>query len=110
MAKTNPNKYVDYSVRKSCKVHDTFAVFENLLLYSMLILIETMPLGEPYFIESPEPLSEDDGVVVSTVIKPDGTSVLLFLDAISWEELGRATLPYGLPSRFHSHFVRDISE
>lgn len=60
---------------------------------------------EPLMVPSPDGKSEDDGVVLSVVMGADGKSFLLCLDAKTFEELGRAHLPYGIPYGFHASFV-----
>ena len=60
---------------------------------------------EPLMIPHPNSKKEDDGVVLSIVMGADGKSFLLCLDAGSFEELGRAQLPYGIPYGFHASFV-----
>lgn len=60
---------------------------------------------EPLMVPHPDAKSEDDGVVMSIVMGPDGKSFLLCLDAESFEEVGRAKLPYGIPYGFHASFV-----
>lgn len=60
---------------------------------------------EPFFTPRPGGRGEDDGVVLSTVMQPDGRSALLVLDARSWQEVARAVLPYALPNGFHGCFV-----
>lgn len=60
---------------------------------------------EPFFAPRPGGRDEDDGVVLSTVMQPDGRSALLVLDARTWQEVARAVLPYALPSGFHGCFV-----
>jgi len=47
---------------------------------------------------------QDDGVVTSMVTGADGKGFLLVLDASSFEEIARATLPYGLPYGFHNQY------
>lgn len=61
--------------------------------------------GEPCFIPSPSATSEDDGVVLSLVMSPKGTSFALVLDGKTMKEVGRAQLPYAAPYRFHGAFV-----
>lgn len=61
--------------------------------------------GEPNFVPHPSPKSEDDGVLLSQVVGPDGCTFLLFLDGRTFEEIARAKLPYALPSRFHGEFI-----
>jgi carotenoid cleavage dioxygenase-like enzyme len=60
---------------------------------------------EPLMVPAPNAKSEDDGVVLSIVMGADGKSFLLCLDAGSFEELGRAHLPYGIPYGFHASFI-----
>jgi carlactone synthase/all-trans-10'-apo-beta-carotenal 13,14-cleaving dioxygenase len=57
--------------------------------------------GEPQFIPQPGGVKEDDGVVLSPCVGPDGKAFVLLMDASSWEELARAELPYSTPYRFH---------
>ena len=47
---------------------------------------------------------QDDGVVTSLVTGADGKNFLLILDASTFEELGRAKLPYGITYGFHNQF------
>lgn len=60
---------------------------------------------EPLMVPAPDAKSEDDGVVLSIVMGADGKSFLLCLDAGSFQELGRAHLPYGIPYGFHASFI-----
>lgn len=60
--------------------------------------------GEPNFVQAPNPTSEDDGVVIASVMGPDGANSLVILDAKSWEQVAIAKLPYGVPYRFHGRF------
>jgi len=61
--------------------------------------------GEPVFVPHPDGSSEDDGVVLSVVLDPDeAQSVLLVLDAGSWTERARATVPHAIPFGFHGQF------
>lgn len=60
---------------------------------------------EPLMVPAPDAKSEDDGVVLSVVMGADGKSFLLCLDAGSFQELGRAHLPYGIPYGFHASFI-----
>ena len=60
---------------------------------------------EPLMVPAPNAKSEDDGVVLSIVMGADGKSFLLVLDAESFQELGRARLPYGIPYGFHASFI-----
>jgi carotenoid cleavage dioxygenase-like enzyme len=60
--------------------------------------------GEPVFVAAPEAGGEDEGVLLSVVLGPDGTSFLLVLDAASLEELARAEVPHHIPFGFHGMF------
>ena len=60
---------------------------------------------EPLMVPHPNSQKEDDGVVLSIVMGADGKSFLLCLDAGTFEELGRARLPYGIPYGFHASFI-----
>jgi beta,beta-carotene 9',10'-dioxygenase len=62
--------------------------------------------GEPVFVPTPEPDSEDGGVVLSVVL--DTTkhrSSLLVLDAATFTELARAEVPHIIPFGFHGLFT-----
>lgn len=56
-------------------------------------------------VPAPNAKSADDGVVLSIVMGADGKSFLLCLDAKSFEEVGRAHSPYGIPYGFHASFI-----
>ena len=61
--------------------------------------------GEPVFVPSPEATGEDDGVVLSVVLNArTGRSFLVVLDAVSFEELGRAEAPHHIPFGFHGQY------
>ena len=49
--------------------------------------------------------AEDDGAVLAMVTGADGGSFLLILDAASFEEVARVTMPIGLPYGFHGAFI-----
>eukprot|EP00983_Pelagomonas_calceolata_P037914 1136593-Pelagomonas_calceolata.AAC.1 len=55
---------------------------------------------ECVFVPRPGAQAEDDGVVLVQHMGADGRSSLVVIDAQSWQELGRARLPYGLPCGF----------
>ncbi|GAB4823958.1 hypothetical protein N2152v2_011004 [Parachlorella kessleri] len=61
--------------------------------------------GEPRFVPAPNPASEDDGILLGTVVQPDGNAAMVFLDGRSMEEVARAVLRYGLPFGFHGTFI-----
>lgn len=58
--------------------------------------------GEPLFIPAPGAVEEDEGVVLATLVQPDGRAALVCVDGQSFEERARAVLPYGLPIGFHA--------
>ena len=61
--------------------------------------------GEPLFVPAPDPAGEDDGVLLSVVLKPEADrSDLVCLDAETLGERGRARLPHRLPYGFHGQF------
>lgn len=59
--------------------------------------------GEPVFVPAPDTRSEDDGVVLSVVLGAEG-SYLLVLDAASFTEVARASIPQVVPFGFHGQF------
>ncbi|KAJ9519481.1 hypothetical protein QJQ45_000569 [Haematococcus lacustris] len=65
--------------------------------------------GEPHFLARPGSTAEDDGVVISIVMGPEGRSFLVVLDATSWQEVARAQLPFAVPYRFHGTFLPLLS-
>lgn len=56
--------------------------------------------GEPQLIPKSGAAAEDEGVVLSMCVAADGKAFVLFMDAASWKELGRAELPYSTPTGF----------
>lgn len=65
---------------------------------------------EPVFVPRPgsDIKDEDDGAVLCTIMQPNGRTALLVLDAISFTEVARAVLPYGLPNGFHGCFIPSV--
>lgn len=62
--------------------------------------------GEPVFVPTPDATREDDGVILSVVLNAqESLSFLLVLDAQTFTELGRATVPLALPFGFHGQFL-----
>ncbi|RUS87640.1 hypothetical protein EGW08_004625 [Elysia chlorotica] len=61
--------------------------------------------GEPVFIPRPGATKEDDGVIVSTLVanNNDVQSSLVILDAKSFQELSRASLPEDIKMSFTFH-------
>ncbi|PKA64613.1 Carotenoid cleavage dioxygenase 8 like B, chloroplastic [Apostasia shenzhenica] len=66
--------------------------------------------SEPYFVARPGATKEDDGVIISLVSCDDGEGYALVLDGLSFEELARARLPYGLPYGFHGCWINKLME
>lgn len=64
--------------------------------------------GEGVFVRRPHAQTEDDGVVLSIVLDSDKReSFLLALDAQSFTEIARATLPEPVLLGFHSEFFNE---
>jgi beta,beta-carotene 9',10'-dioxygenase len=61
--------------------------------------------GEPVFVAAPDARGEDEGVLLSVVLGPHGTSFLLVLDAGTLRELARADVPHHIPFGFHGMFA-----
>lgn len=63
--------------------------------------------GEPVFVPHPGGGAEDAGVVLSIVLdSASNTSFLLVLDAASFDEVARASVPQHIPFGFHGSFFR----
>lgn len=61
--------------------------------------------SEPVFVEAPDALAEDDGVVLSVVLDSRAErSFLLVLDAHDMHEIGRAEVPHHLPWGYHGDY------
>ena len=61
--------------------------------------------SEPIFIPNPEGMTEDDGAILSVMTRGDHSqSFLLILDGKSFKEIGRASLPHGVPQGLHGNF------
>ncbi|XP_074467747.1 carotenoid-cleaving dioxygenase, mitochondrial-like isoform X2 [Sebastes fasciatus] len=62
--------------------------------------------SEPAFVPSPNAVDEDDGVILSVVLTPsqDKGAFLLVLDAKTFEELARASVPVNMAYGFHGTF------
>jgi carotenoid cleavage dioxygenase-like enzyme len=62
--------------------------------------------SEGTFVPHPAPDAEDDGVLLTVVLDPEGErTVLVVLDARGMTELARAPLPGWTPYPFHGQFV-----
>jgi len=63
--------------------------------------------GEPIYVPAPDSTAEDEGVVLSVVLDPSAEqSFLLILDADSFDEIARATVPHAIPFGFHGRFFQ----
>lgn len=61
--------------------------------------------GEAIFVGKPQSSTEDEGVLLSIILDMNtGLSFLLALDASSFQEIGRATVPHQIPPGLHSQF------
>ena len=61
--------------------------------------------GEAVFVASPGATAEDDGVLLSVVLDArQNTSFLLVLDAGSFTEIARASVPHHIPFGFHGQY------
>jgi beta,beta-carotene 9',10'-dioxygenase len=64
--------------------------------------------GEALFVERPDGIAEDDGVILSVVLDANAErSFLLVLDAESFTEVARAEAPHGIPFGFHGQYFRE---
>ncbi|XP_034411672.1 beta-carotene oxygenase 1, like [Cyclopterus lumpus] len=63
--------------------------------------------SEPVFVASPGAVEEDDGVILSSVVSPDPnvSPFMLVLDAKTFKELGRASMPIRVHMDLHGHFI-----
>ncbi|MGZ6530098.1 MAG: carotenoid oxygenase family protein, partial [Tumebacillaceae bacterium] len=63
--------------------------------------------GEPIFVPVPHARYEDEGVILSVVLDgAKGHSFLLVLDALTFEEIGRAIVPHHIPFGFHGLYTQ----
>jgi carotenoid cleavage dioxygenase-like enzyme len=60
--------------------------------------------GEAVFVASPNAEAEDDGVLLSVVLDTRRSSFLLVLDASTFAEIARATVPHIIPFGFHGQY------
>ena len=68
---------------------------------------ETNYPSEPYFIPNPNGFEEDDGILISAVsdIREGAKDFLLYLNAKTFEEYGRAYFENNVPFGLHMTFV-----
>lgn len=61
--------------------------------------------GEPVFAAAPQGKTEDDGVILAVIRDTSKhSSFLLILDAVNFEEIGRAQVPHLIPTGLHGQF------
>ncbi|CAG7659416.1 unnamed protein product [Allacma fusca] len=71
---------------------------------------EFMYPGEPVFIRNPQGQAEDDGVIISAVTDVSKENdFLVFIDAKSWQEIGRALFSSHVPQALHGLFLENPS-
>jgi beta,beta-carotene 9',10'-dioxygenase len=62
--------------------------------------------GEPIFVPKPGRMTEDDGVILSVVLDAKrGTSFLLVLNAMTFEEISRAEIPQPVLIGYHGIYL-----
>uniref|UniRef100_A0A3Q4BE69 Uncharacterized protein n=1 Tax=Mola mola TaxID=94237 RepID=A0A3Q4BE69_MOLML len=63
--------------------------------------------SEPVFVASPGAVEEDDGVILSSVISPDPniSPFMLILDAKTFTEIARASIPASIHLDLHGQFI-----
>uniref|UniRef100_A0A8D2ZN28 Beta-carotene oxygenase 1, like n=2 Tax=Scophthalmus maximus TaxID=52904 RepID=A0A8D2ZN28_SCOMX len=63
--------------------------------------------SEPVFVASPGAVDEDDGVILSSVISsdPNVSPFMLVLNAKTFEEIARASIPASVHMDLHGHFI-----
>lgn len=66
-------------------------------------------LGEPIFVQKPNATAEDDGVLITAVVdnRANTKDFLLFLDAKTMKELGRAYFKEEIPAAVHGIWISD---
>jgi carotenoid cleavage dioxygenase-like enzyme len=62
--------------------------------------------GEPVFVANPDARTEDDGVLLSVVLDAQNKqSYLLVLNAMTFEEMAKASLPHTILFGYHGTFL-----
>jgi len=57
-------------------------------------------------VPSPDARAEDDGALLSVVLDTRASSFLLVLEASTFTEIARATVPQTIPFGFHGQYFR----
>jgi carotenoid cleavage dioxygenase-like enzyme len=66
--------------------------------------------GEPFFIPSPTSKSDEDGILISIVLDTQNQrSFLMVLDAITMQEIARATVPEPIVYGFHAEYFSEAA-
>lgn len=66
--------------------------------------------GEPVFVSSPQPQTEDEGVILSIIFDhAHHSSFLLVLDAQTFQEVARAEVTHVIPAGLHGHYFAEVS-
>lgn len=97
----------------------SFKDSNNCFFWDSLIKVDLKPLNslkwdqedcyvnEPFFVTNPESESEDDGIILSLILDAhQKKSFLLFLDALTFEEIARVYVPHIIPYSLHGQFFR----
>ena len=104
---TKPHRYV-YGVtdRGQSSFFDGLGKFDFETRTTMFWQENAQTAGEPIFVQNPEGLEEDDGVLLSVVLDGlRGKSYLLCLDARTMKEMGRAETDVVIGFGFHGLHV-----
>ncbi len=92
--KETPDDFMNQLVKVDVQTRETRRWFEE----------DCYP-GEAIFVAAPSATGEDEGVLLSVVLDgKKGTSFLLVLDATSFRELARASVPHHIPFSFHGMY------
>ncbi|GFO41128.1 beta,beta-carotene 15,15'-monooxygenase [Plakobranchus ocellatus] len=117
-----PQINYDYNARKYRYFYGSAAFIQNKKQLSKFDLFEKRVLtfevnenitpGEPIFVARPGATKEDDGVILCNLVAntPDDHSSLVVLDAETFQEIGRATLPkeVRMSYTFHGNFTNKL--
>ena len=93
--KETPDDFMNQLVKVDVQTRETQRWFEE----------DRYP-GEAIFVAAPDATGEDEGVLLSVVLDgKKGISFLLVLDAPSFRELARASVPHHIPFSFHGMYA-----